>query len=199
MLPALHRDALTPVNTLLGDATSLGSRATQKETDMRRERGPLRYRRMQIMEGLGDDPYRPGRKAAGPLRCPDCGAVFRRGRWTWAPAAPGAIRQRCPACRRILEGSPAGFIALSGTYFARHRDEVLARIRNCELKEKSRHPLERVIAVEDAKAGSTVTTTSVHLARRIAHALESAFKGSLSLHYNPQDNLLRVRWSRAAD
>lgn len=166
---------------------------------MRRERGPLRYRRMQIMEGLGDDAYRPGRKARGSVHCPDCGAVFRKGRWIWAAAPPGAIRQRCPACRRIREGSPAGYIALSGAFFAAHRDEVLARIRNCESKEKSQHPLERIVAVEGAKGGATVTTTSVHLARRIAHALESAFKGSLSLHYNSQDNLLRVRWSRAED
>ncbi len=163
---------------------------------MRRERGALRYRRMQIMEGLGDDAYRPAGKA-GAVQCPGCGAVFRRGRWSWGAAPAGAIRQRCPACRRIREGSPAGYVALSGRFFAAHHAEVLARIRNCEQKEKSRHPLERIMAVAGGKSAAMVTTTSVHLARRIAHALESAFKGSLSIAYNHQDNLLRVRWSRA--
>lgn len=162
---------------------------------MRRERGALRYRRMQIMEGLGDDAYRPAGKA-GAARCPGCRAVFRKGRWTWGAAPAGAASLRCPACRRIREGSPAGTIALSGKFFAAHRAEVLARIRNCEAKEASRHPLERIMAVTGGQSAALVTTTSVHLARRIAHALESAFKGSLSLHYNPQDNLLRVRWSR---
>jgi NMD protein affecting ribosome stability and mRNA decay len=154
---------------------------------------------MQIMEGLGDDAYRPGRKARGSVHCPGCGALFRKGRWIWAAAPAGAIRQRCPACRRIREGSPAGYISLSGSFFAANRGEVLARVRNCEAKEKSRHPLERIMAVAQAKGGTTVTTTSVHLARRIAHALESSFKGSLGLHYNSQDNLLRVRWSRLVD
>jgi NMD protein affecting ribosome stability and mRNA decay len=151
---------------------------------------------MQIMEGLGDDAYRPGRKARGALHCPGCGAVFRKGRWVWGAPPAGALRQRCPACRRIREGSPAGYITLSGTFFGANRAEVLARIRNCELKEKSQHPLERIMALANTTAGTLVTTTSVHLARRIAHALESAFKGSLHVHYNPQDNLLRVRWSR---
>jgi hypothetical protein len=106
---------------------------------------------------------------------------------------------RCPACRRVDEGSPAGYIALSGSFFADHRNEVLARVRNCEKQEKTTHPLERIMAIDATDGGVLVTTTSVHLARRIAHALESAFKGTLNIAYNHQDNLLRVRWSRAAD
>ena len=105
---------------------------------------------------------------------------------------------RCPACRRIDEGSPAGYISLSGTFFAAHRSEVLARVRNCETKEKSTHPLERIMATTAASGGVLVTTTSVHLARLIGHALHNAFKGDLSQSYNREDNLLRVRWRRDA-
>jgi len=166
---------------------------------MRRERGPYRYRRMQMLEGASDDAYRPGGKPHGTLLCPGCKAVFRRGRWIWGAAPAGAIKRRCPACLRIAEGSPAGYISLSGAFFAAHRDEVLGRVKHCEQREKTTHPLERIMAIDAANGGVQVTTTSVHLARRIAHALESAFKGSLSLTYNHQDNLLRVRWSRAAD
>lgn len=166
---------------------------------MRRERGPYRYRRMQMMEGLGDDAYRPSGKPRGAVRCPKCGATFRNGRWSWSVAPAAAAKLRCPACRRIAEGSPAGYVSISGGFFAVHRDEVLARIRNCERQEKSRHPLERIIAIAKAKGGAQVTTTSVHLARRVAHALRSAFKGTLSMSYNRQDNLLRVRWARDAD
>ena len=166
---------------------------------MRRERGPYRYRRMQMLEGASDDAYRPGTKPRGTVRCPGCGAVFRRGRWIWAAAPAGAQKHRCPACLRIAEGSPAGYIAMTGAFFAAHRNEVLGRVRHCEQKEKSTHPLERIMAISPANGGVLVTTTSVHLARRIAHALESAFKGTLNLSYNHKDNLLRVRWSRAAD
>ena len=152
-----------------------------------------------MLEGYGDDAYRPGAKPRGPVHCPDCGALFRKGRWRWGAAPAGALERRCPACLRIAEGSPAGYISMTGTFFNAHRDEVLGRIRHCEQKEKSTHPLERIMAIDATKGGLVVTTTSVHLARRIAHALESAFKGTLSLTYNRQDNLLRVRWSRAAD
>ena len=165
---------------------------------MRRERGPYRYRRMQMLEGVPDDAYRPGAKPRGPVHCPDCGAMFRKGRWSWSAAPEGAAKLRCPACRRVKEGSPAGYLSLSGGFFAAHRDEVLARVAHCEQQEAKDHPLERVIAIDAAKDGVLVTTTSVHLARRVAHALESSFKGTLNLSYNRQDNLLRVRWSRAA-
>ncbi len=165
---------------------------------MRKERGPYRYRRLQMLEGTRDDAYWSGRKPGGPVYCPKCGAVFRNGRWVWSAAPAGTAKLRCPACRRIDEGSPVGYIALSGSFFAAHRNEVLARIRNCEKKEQATHPLERIMAIAAANGGALVTTTSVHLARRIAHALESAFKGTLNIAYNHQDNLLRVRWSRAA-
>jgi len=165
---------------------------------MRRERGPYRYRRLQMMEGMRDDAYWSAAKPGGPVYCPKCKAVFRNGRWSWSTAPAGAEKLRCPACRRIDEGSPAGFISLSGSFFAAHRKEVLARVRNCEEREKSTHPLERIMAIDGANDGVQVTTTSVHLARRVAHALESAFKGTLNIAYNHQDNLLRVRWARAA-
>ena len=166
---------------------------------MRRERGPYRYRRLQVLEGTRDDAYWSGSKPGGPVHCPKCKAVFRNGRWSWSAVLAGAAKLRCPACRRVDEGSPAGYIALSGSFFAAHRNEVLARVRNCEKKEKSTHPLERIMAITGANGGVLVTTTSVHLARRVAHALESAFKGTLNIAYNHQDNLLRVRWSRGAD
>ena len=49
---------------------------------MRRERGPYRYRRMQMLEGMNNDAYRPGGKPHEPMHCGRCGAVFRKGRWT---------------------------------------------------------------------------------------------------------------------
>ena len=152
-----------------------------------------------MLEGASDDAYRPGVKPRGAVHCTGCGAVFRKGRWIWAAAPAGAEKRRCPACLRIAEGSPAGYVSMSGAFFNAHRDEVLGRVRHCEQREKTTHPLERIMAIGAAKGGVLVTTTSVHLARRIAHALESSFKGALSLSYNHQDNLLRVRWSRAAD
>ena len=150
-----------------------------------------------MMEGLGNDAYRPSAKPQGPVHCPGCGALFRKGRWSWGAAPAGALKLRCPACRRINERLPAGIISLAGTFFSKHRKEVLARVKNCEKLENTEHPLERIMAItEDGADGAQVTTTSVHLARLIGHALEHAFKGELSRSYNREDNLLRVRWRR---
>ena len=163
---------------------------------MRRERGPYRYQRMQILEGFINDAYRSARKPRGPMQCPRCGTVFRRGRWSWGAAPAGARRSLCPACRRIEERYPAGYVNISGSFSRAHRDEILQRVRNCEAREKAEHPLERIMAIETVSDGVLVSTTSVHLARMLAHRLQQSFKGDLSVSYNKEDNLLRARWSR---
>ena len=151
------------------------------------------------MGGASNDAFRPDRKAAGTILCQRCGAVFRRGRWTWGAAPASAVRRRCPACQRIDEDYPAGYIAISGAFLKLHGKEVIARVRQCEAQEKTNHPLERIMTIQDAGAlGLLVTTTSVHLARLIGHALRSAFKGTLRKTYNRGDNVLRVRWNRDA-
>jgi hypothetical protein len=165
---------------------------------MRRERGPLRYRRMQVLEGANIDSFRPGAKPRGAVYCPRCKATFQRGRWTWRAGPAGAARRRCPACQRISESFPAGYVSLSGAFFEAHRDEVLARVRHCETQEKAAHPLERIMAIKPGRTATLVTTTSIHLARLIGHALRGAFKGTLAQTYNRGDNLLRVRWGRDA-
>ena len=164
---------------------------------MRRERGALRFRRLQVMEGMGNDAYRPSAKPKGPVHCSGCGAVFRKGRWSWGAAPAGALKLRCPACRRIDERLPAGIVSLAGAFFTKHRKEVLARVKQCEAQEKAEHPLERIMAITEAGAdGAQVTTTSVHLARLVGHALEHAFKGELTRTYDREDNRMRIRWRR---
>jgi hypothetical protein len=165
---------------------------------MRRERGPYRYRRLQVLEGYGDDPYRPRRKPPGPAQCPRCGAVYRDGRWSWSRGAAPRAKLLCPACRRIAEDMPAGYLTLAGEYFRGHRAEVLGRVVHCAEQERAEHPLERIIAMREQDGEMLVTTTSTHLARLIGHALKRAFKGDLRMTYGRDENLLRVRWSRAA-
>ena len=65
-----------------------------------------------------------------------------------------------------------------------------------EAREKSEHPLQRIIAVRDVASGVQVSTTDVHLARGIAHAVHDAFKGDLDLSYSKDEDLLRANWSR---
>jgi hypothetical protein len=153
-------------------------------------------RQEQLLQEAVHDAYKSRRKLPEPARCKDCGAVWRRGRWSWGAAPAGAHGARCPACRRIRDRLPAGYVSLAGEFFEAHRDEVLRRVRRCETAEKRGHPLERIMGIAAEGEGLLVTTTGAHLAHRIGDALRRAYKGELDARYLKADNLLRVTWRR---
>lgn len=164
---------------------------------MKAERGgwrPLRHE--QLIQEVIHDSYKPRRKLPEPTRCPACGATYRAGRWTWGTAPTTARESLCPACRRVRDRLPAGYVVLAGKFFRERRDEILRLAANCEQRERGDHPMERIIATENARGGARITTTSVHLARRIAEALHKANKGELKYSYNREENLLRATWRR---
>jgi NMD protein affecting ribosome stability and mRNA decay len=142
------------------------------------------------------DTYKSRAKLPEPTRCPDCGAVFRDGRWRWGPSEGAAHEERCPACHRVHDRFPAGYVAIAGAFLDAHRDEIISLVRNVEAREKAEHPLERVIAVEDSADGVLITTTDPHLARALGDALSHAYRGKLEYHYNKEQQLLRVHWTR---
>ncbi len=143
-----------------------------------------------------DDPYRATSKPPEPTRCPNCGASFVAGRWSWNTAPDDAFEQLCPACQRIEDHFPAGYVMIKGEFLGEHRDEIVALITAKEKKEKAERPLQRVMAIEDVRGGIQVTTTDPHLARGIGEALYDAYKGDLKLRYSRDENLLRATWKR---
>jgi NMD protein affecting ribosome stability and mRNA decay len=154
-------------------------------------------RREQLQDDPRHDSYKAKGKLPDPTRCPECGAVFVKGRWTWSGAQGAAAHEQlCPACQRIRDDFPAGYVSLGGDYLAGHREEILNIVRNCEAVEKAGHPLQRIIAIKDVESGILVTTTDAHLARRIAEGVHDACKGSLALQYNNEENLVRATWRR---
>jgi NMD protein affecting ribosome stability and mRNA decay len=164
---------------------------------MKSDRGSWRpLRRDELRDELVHDAYKAQRKHAEPTRCPQCGVVYTDGRWTWGLAPAGAHEERCPACQRMRDHFPAGYLVLTGEFLAGHRDELLQLARHREAKETAEHPLERIMDIEDVEGGVQITTTDTHLARDIGEALHSAYKGALEYHYNKEENLLRVHWAR---
>ena len=149
-----------------------------------------------LLQELVHDSYKAARKLREPTCCPDCGAVFQQGRWTWGSAPAQTQRERCPACQRIHDKFPAGFVMLRGEFLQRRRDDILRLLRNHEAKQKAEHPLQRIMAIVEDAEGMTVTTTDAHLARDLAQALHHAHKGELEFHYNKEDTLLRATWTR---
>lgn len=148
------------------------------------------------MADVPEDSYRPEAKLHGHVACPKCGATYDKGRWSWAKARPNALRRKCPACRRVEDGFPAGYITLAGPFLQAHRDEILAVVRARETHERAEHPMQRIIAVESAAPNVRVTTTDPHLARTIVHALHEAFKGEVDIRYSKDEALVRATWRR---
>lgn len=163
-------------------------RATTTRTIIRRDQG--------VDQRYDDDPYRSGHKPPEPTVCHDCKAVFCDGRWTWAEPPDDAYEQLCPACQRIQDRFPAGYVTIKGEFFEEHRDEIMNLIENHGSREKEMRPLQRIMAIDEKREGIEVTTTDSHLARGIAEALHSAYKGDLKLRYSRDENLVRASWKR---
>ena len=142
------------------------------------------------------DSYHAAMKPHGPAVCPSCQAIFKDGRWSWGKAERDAIAHKCPACERIQDDFPAGYVALKGRFLPQHKDEILNVVRERGERAASEHPLQRIMDVKSTADGVLVTTTDVHLARGIARAVHDAFKGELDLRYNRSENLLRATWTR---
>ena len=162
---------------------------------MKTERGGFRMlRHEQVMTQPTEDGYRADAKMPDPTRCPDCGATYLKGRWTWKKSAPDAEPHRCPACCRIHDHFPAGYVTLKGKFEHERRVELLNLVMARETRAKAEHPLQRIMAVENVADGILVTTTDTHLARAIGHALHEAFHGTLDLAYSRDENLVRATW-----
>ncbi|MCX7897419.1 MAG: BCAM0308 family protein [Rhodocyclaceae bacterium] len=153
-------------------------------------------RRDQLRTERIHDTYQLTRKPPEPSVCRGCGVVFSQGRWQWKVAPEGAHSLLCPACARVRDHLPAGFVTLAGDYFKERRDEILRLVRHHEEKEKAEHPLARVMAIEEQEEGVLITTTDIHLAREIGEAVYKAHAGELEYHYNEGERLLRVEWRR---
>lgn len=156
--------------------------------------GPRRGGRAQ--DRVVTDPYKLTHKLHEPSVCAQCGAVYRDGRWIWAAKPPGAEEVVCQACHRINDDYPAGVVTLSGSFIESHRDDILHLVRRQEAIEKPEHPFNRIIAIKDEPEEIVVTTTDLHLPRRIGEALKAAYDGALALDYDEDGYFLRVAWTR---
>lgn len=159
--------------------------------DKRRRRGD------RLIQEEIHDTYQERRKPPEGTRCPECGVVFLDGRWAWAETPPKqGPEELCPACRRIRDKYPEGFVTIGGSFLKRHREEIGNLVQNEAKAESAEHPLNRIMEVKEEGDGILVTTTDSHLARRIGDALFHAYEGDLEYEYTEGDTTLRVSWRR---
>jgi hypothetical protein len=144
------------------------------------------------------DTYKATSKMAEPTRCPGCGAVYHSGRWQWMEIPPKDPHEHlCTACQRIADKYPAGILTLKGPFVHKHKTEILNVVKHQEEAEKGEHPLNRIMAIEEPEAERMViTTTDIHLPRRIGEAVHRAFHGDLKFHYDEGNYFIRIDWER---
>jgi hypothetical protein len=156
-----------------------------KTRDLRRQEPRHDEIKSHHIEEEVHDPYKARKKPHAPLLCPKCGAVNVGGRWQWAKEKhEGLEEELCPACHRIHDNFPAGEVILSGSFLAKHAQEIIDLARNTEKAEREDHPLQRI------------ATTDIHLPRRICHAIADAYKGDLDTHYDREGYFVRIKWRR---
>jgi hypothetical protein len=143
------------------------------------------------------DSYNTGRKPRDPAICPNCHAVFMNGHWQWTTLLPKRARQEiCPACRRIKDNCPAGTLLLKGSFIRAHKAELINLVKNQELCEKAEHPLNRIIRIEEHPDRLAIQTTDIHLPKRIADALNHAYKGDFRVRYEEGGYFVQVIWKK---
>ena len=153
-------------------------------------------RKDRLVKEREHDAYRSRTKLHDPTVCTKCGVVFLKGRWVWEEAPGDANKSVCPACQRIADRFPVGFIEMRGKFLDEHRAEIINLVQNVEQKEKTNHPLERIMDIEERSDGTLVTTTGIHVARGIGAALSSAYNGEISIRYLDGENCIKIRWMR---
>ena len=152
-------------------------------------------RRDRFVEEYQHDSYKMPGKLKEPTVCKQCGALYRKGRWTWDARPADAEEIVCPACLRIHDKNPKGFVTVKGAYMTQHRDQVMGLIHNTEAREKKEYPLARIMTIEDRAEGLVVLTTDVHLPRRIGEALKHSHHGELEMQYDKDEDFIRVTWT----
>lgn len=74
-------------------------------------------RRDRLVKEKRHDTYKEDKKWPEPTACTECNSVYLEGRWTWYEPPVNANKVLCPACQRISENYPAGYLELKGSFF----------------------------------------------------------------------------------
>jgi hypothetical protein len=157
---------------------------------------PRRWSRAQ--NGRRIDPYKHPGKLVAPTVCPQCGAIYRSGRWQWGPRPSEAREAICQACHRSNDNHPAGVVSLTGSFVRPNRPEIVRLAEAQALGERQDHPLNRIIDIKQSEDRVVITTTDLHLPQRIGAAMLRTFQGTLDRHVDEVGYLVRVDWHRDA-
>ena len=149
--------------------------------------------------------HRARRASPEPAVCETCGALYVGRRWTLPGTAEESPKHKdwrhprittCPACKRIKDDLPSGFLHLKGRFLTEHRSEIERLLRAEASRAAVDNPLARIMKLNQAGAELIVTTTTEHLAKRLGEALEKSCSGKIRYDFSHENKLARVYWRR---
>lgn len=148
------------------------------------------------------DPYLP-KEGMEVSFCRKCGLVYRQKRWIMDPdelervkSDPSAGKILCPACQRMRDQVPGGYLTLKGDYLSSHEVEILELIKNTEAKSRQKNPLGRIMEITQEGGVLTILTTEDKLAQKLGRDVFKAHSGRLSYQWSHDENYVRVEWHR---
>ena len=149
--------------------------------------------------GAVNDPYlsEEGLKKS---MCRVCHLVYQKKRWVRNENNPNdqSIQLTlCPACQKIKDHYPEGYLTLKGgEYLDQHKDEIFQIIRNEASRVEMKNPLRRIIDFKKEDDTWLITTTDEKLVQHLAREIHKAHSGKVEYHFGQQNKIARVYWSR---
>jgi NMD protein affecting ribosome stability and mRNA decay len=135
--------------------------------------------------------------------CTKCGVINRQKRWIMDPIElnqlkedPAVGKMVCPACQKMQDNVPGGFLTLSGEYLRKHEHEILELIKNTEAKSRNKNPLGRIMELTQEGNVLTIHTTLDRLAEKLGKEIYKAHSGELNYQWSHGENTVRVNWKR---
>ncbi|RKZ22446.1 ATPase [bacterium] len=165
-------------------------------------RGEL-YRKKEKDNHL-DDPYLTQIKYDDPTLCPSCGAVYHNKHWTLDEKIKEKVLSRqyaeklCPACRKIRDRYVMGWVEIRGSFFEKHREDIMNTIKREEERAWKKNPLEKIISIKEEGDRVVIETTTESLATRLGRILHRSYKGKLDYKFSDEAKFVRLIWEREA-
>lgn len=135
--------------------------------------------------------------------CTKCGVINRQKRWIMDPLELALLKEDpsvgkivCPACLKMQDKVPGGFLTLSGSYLSKHETEILELIKNTEEKSRNKNPLGRIMEIKQEGDVLTLLTTLDKLAEKLGKEVYKAHSGELNHQWSHGENYVRVNWKR---
>ncbi len=140
--------------------------------------------------------------AKGDIRiCPGCKAVSEKKRWAIRPELYAlyekdktAEKMLCPGCERVKDKRVDGWVELNGKILKSKAKELRSMIDNIAAYARTDDPVHRIISIKEGTGKWDIETTSEWLAETIGKAIERQYRGDLKLHFNHDEEFVRVYW-----